>query len=258
MCFTYRTEEKRQEQIQETPKEEEIQRNIETGERSQENKTPTDVESLKNEDTTDGKPADDNQQPVEDQQQANAQEEDQQNTNQDVEDHQNTNQEVEEQQNTNQVEEQQNTNQPDEDEQKNTQMDGEEDPNIHQEEEQAKDEVLVKETPAKEEEVRKATVVATSDAAANPRSQISRKISDMKKQRDGRGLHSKAAGAEGRPRTGHTHRSHTLVPAKVSATEEVIRGNVTVDCPSTAKIVRIFTSSTFTGKTFLVSSEILS
>jgi hypothetical protein len=30
--------------------------------------------------------------------------------------------------------------------------------------------------------------------------------------------------------------------------DEIYMGNVNVECPSTAKVVRIFTSSTFTGK----------
>ena len=33
-----------------------------------------------------------------------------------------------------------------------------------------------------------------------------------------------------------------------SKEEEVFMGNIGIECPSTAKVVRIFTSSTFTGK----------
>ncbi|XP_067662722.1 NACHT and WD repeat domain-containing protein 2-like [Haliotis asinina] len=78
---------------------------------------------------------------------------------------------------------------------------------------------------------------AEDEAKARPT--IIRKKTDLKSRRqDGR--HA------GRPGTSHRHRDHTKHHRKISATDEVIRGNVTVECPSTAKIVRIFTSSTFT------------
>ena len=37
----------------------------------------------------------------------------------------------------------------------------------------------------------------------------------------------------------------------MSKEEEVFMGNIGIDVPSTAKVVRIFTSSTFTGKFYL-------
>ncbi|XP_067662735.1 NACHT and WD repeat domain-containing protein 2-like [Haliotis asinina] len=68
---------------------------------------------------------------------------------------------------------------------------------------------------------------------------ISKKRSELKSRRqDGRN--------PVRPGTSHRHRDQSKHHGKKSDTDEVIRGNVTVECPSTAKIVRIFTSSTFT------------
>ncbi|XP_046337848.2 NACHT domain- and WD repeat-containing protein 1-like isoform X2 [Haliotis rufescens] len=78
-----------------------------------------------------------------------------------------------------------------------------------------------------------------TEDAVTTKSTMSRKTSEQKSRRqDGR--HA------GRPGTSHRHRDHPRPHGKTSATDEVIRGNVTVECPSTAKIVRIFTSSTFT------------
>ncbi|XP_071093650.1 NACHT and WD repeat domain-containing protein 2-like [Haliotis cracherodii] len=85
----------------------------------------------------------------------------------------------------------------------------------------------------------KTAVESRTEDAVKTRSTITRKTSELKSRRqDGR--HA------GRPGTSHRHRDHPRPHGKTSATDEVIRGNVTVECPSTAKIVRIFTSSTFT------------
>ncbi|XP_071093648.1 NACHT domain- and WD repeat-containing protein 1-like [Haliotis cracherodii] len=85
----------------------------------------------------------------------------------------------------------------------------------------------------------KTAVESRTEDAVKTRCTISRKTSELKSRRqDGR--HA------GRPGTSHRHRDHPRPHGKTSATDEVIRGNVTVECPSTAKIVRIFTSSTFT------------
>ena len=39
-----------------------------------------------------------------------------------------------------------------------------------------------------------------------------------------------------------------------SKEEEIFMGNIGIECPSTAKVVRIFTSSTFTGKVMITFS----